>query len=127
MQTPATDKRRKRNVALLASAQRSASCKSLLWGGIGGWAGGREESPMDLLRRLARAPGLIGVCVRLLLLVVRCLIMRIVAALVRVRVRKLSSSFSGTVMNTTLLYFVIECRVLKRCCEIRVGLLQSYG
>ncbi|SNX87941.1 uncharacterized protein MEPE_06652 [Melanopsichium pennsylvanicum] len=59
-QTPATDKRRKRNDALLASAQRSrrsASRKSLLWGGVGGWAGGREESPMDLLRRLARAPG----------------------------------------------------------------------
>ncbi|KAJ1021912.1 hypothetical protein NDA16_003674 [Ustilago loliicola] len=65
MQTPATDKRRKRNDALLASAQRtrerrSASRKSLLWGGIGGWAGGREESPMDLLRRLARAPGFIA-------------------------------------------------------------------
>ncbi|GAC95047.1 hypothetical protein PHSY_002622 [Pseudozyma hubeiensis SY62] len=61
MHTPATDKRRKRNDALLASAQRtrerrSASRKSLLWGGVGGWAGGREESPMDLLRRLARAP-----------------------------------------------------------------------
>lgn len=65
MQTPATDKRRKRNDALLASAQRtrerrSASRKSLLWGGVGGWAGGREESPMDLLRRLARAPGFVA-------------------------------------------------------------------
>lgn len=60
MQTPATDKRRKRNDTLLASARRSASRKSLLWGGIGGWAGGREESPMDLLRRLARAPGFIA-------------------------------------------------------------------
>ncbi|SPO31701.1 uncharacterized protein UTRI_06594_B [Ustilago trichophora] len=65
MQTPTTDKRRKRNDALLASAQRtrerrSASRKSLLWGGVGGWAGGREESPMDLLRRLARAPGFVA-------------------------------------------------------------------
>ncbi|EST06777.2 PITH domain protein [Kalmanozyma brasiliensis GHG001] len=65
MQTPATDKRRKRNDALLASAQRtrerrSASRKSLLWGGVGGWAGGREESPMDLLRRLARAPDFVA-------------------------------------------------------------------
>ncbi|SPO31464.1 uncharacterized protein UTRI_06594 [Ustilago trichophora] len=65
MQTPATDKRRKRNDALLASAQRtrerrSATRKSLLWGGVGGWAGGREESPMDLLRRLARAPGFVA-------------------------------------------------------------------
>ena len=65
LQTPATDKRRKRNDALLASAQRtrerrSASRKSLLWGGVGGWAGGREESPMDLLRRLARAPGFVA-------------------------------------------------------------------
>ena len=65
LQTPATDKRRKRNDALLASAQRtrerrSASRKSHLWGGIGGWAGGREESPMDLLRRLARAPGFVA-------------------------------------------------------------------
>ncbi|TKY86986.1 hypothetical protein EX895_003663 [Sporisorium graminicola] len=65
MHTPATDKRRKRNDALLASAQRSrerrsASRKSLLWGGVGGWAGGREESPMDLLRRLARAPGFVA-------------------------------------------------------------------
>ena len=65
VQTPATDKRRKRNDALLASAQRtrerrSASRKSLLWGGVGGWAGGREESPMDLLRRLARAPGFVA-------------------------------------------------------------------
>ncbi len=66
VQTPATDKRRKRNDALLASAQRTrerkaaSSRKSLLWGGVGGWAGGREESPMDLLRRLARAPGFIA-------------------------------------------------------------------
>lgn len=65
MQTPATDKRRKRNDALLASAQRTrerrlASRKSLLWGGVGGWAGGREESPMDLLRRLARAPDFVA-------------------------------------------------------------------
>lgn len=66
VQTPATDKRRKRgNDALLASAQRTrerrqSARKSLLWGGVGGWAGGREESPMDLLRRLARAPGFVA-------------------------------------------------------------------
>ncbi|PWZ01214.1 DUF1000-domain-containing protein [Testicularia cyperi] len=62
VQTPATERRKKRNDALLASAQRTREKKDLrksAWGGLGGWAGGREESPMDLLRRLARAPGFV--------------------------------------------------------------------
>ncbi|EPQ25686.1 uncharacterized protein PFL1_06758 [Pseudozyma flocculosa PF-1] len=59
-QTPATEMRKKRNDALMASAQRTREKRRQSTWGLGGWGGGREESPFDLLRRLARAPGFVA-------------------------------------------------------------------
>ncbi|KAN0062345.1 hypothetical protein ACQY0O_005227 [Thecaphora frezii] len=59
-QTPATEKRKRRNEALLASTQRTREKRRQSIWGLGGWGGGREESPFDLLRRLARAPGFVA-------------------------------------------------------------------
>lgn len=44
-----------KSMDIMASARKTVAArrKSRVWGN-GGWAGGREESPMDLLRKLVR-------------------------------------------------------------------------